>query len=139
MPEPTTRPPVILVADDTDHQRAGFAAVLERAGYVVLQARNGAEALRQARARTPDLVLMDLSMPILDGWEAVEQLRSDETAGHIPVIACTAERSADAESLRRAGFNGLLRKPFVPAQLRRAVADCIGAEGWVTLGQHSMG
>ena len=93
---------------------------LEYLGYRVLQAVNGAEGVERARAERPDLVLMDVELPVLDGWTATRQLKADPATRHIPVIALTAHAMApDRQKAVEAGCDGYLSKPIAP----QAVAD----------------
>jgi CheY-like chemotaxis protein len=85
---------------------------LERKGYTVSIALDGAEGLAKARADAPDLILMDMSLPVMDGWEATRQLKADETTRHIPVIALTAHAmSSDEQKAHEAGCDDFDTKP----------------------------
>ena len=86
--------PLILVVDDYQDAREMYAEYLQFSGFRVAEARNGNEALEQAFALKPDLILMDLSLPGMDGWEATRQLKSDERTRHIPVVALTGHALA---------------------------------------------
>jgi chemosensory pili system protein ChpA (sensor histidine kinase/response regulator) len=85
---------LIRVADDDEYMRAAHTSVLESCGYAVLRARDGQDAITLARIRAPDLVLMDLEMPRMNGFEAVAALRSQRTTAEIPVIMMTARDDA---------------------------------------------
>jgi len=86
---------------------------LERKGYTVVVALDGAEGLRQARTDAPDLILMDMSLPVIDGWEATRQLKADEAMRNIPVIALTAHAMAsDEQKAREAGCDDFDTKPI---------------------------
>jgi two-component system, cell cycle response regulator DivK len=78
-----------LVIDDSTDTRELYALVLELDGYVVAQARDGQDGLQQARALIPDIIITDLTMPIMDGWETIRRLRADPRTQHIPIIACS--------------------------------------------------
>jgi two-component system, cell cycle response regulator DivK len=115
----------VLIIDDCRHEREIFARYLEFVGGNVLEAGDGEEGLRVARDQLPDLILLDLTMPVRDGWETIACLREDpETAG-IPVIALTALH-LPWERLEAAGFCGYLEKPIVPNRVLEDVERCIG-------------
>ena len=86
--------PLILVVDDYEDAREMYAEYLRFCGFRVAEARNGNEALEQAFTLMPDLILMDLSLPGMDGWEATRQLKADERTRNIPVVALTGDRQA---------------------------------------------
>jgi two-component system, cell cycle response regulator DivK len=113
----------VLVGDDMEDVRTICAEYLEHHDYRVATAENGCEALEQALALLPDLVVMDLSMPVLDGLEAIRRLRADERTHHIPVIALTAHamRSSVQEALA-AGFDAVVTKPCVPRELEEEIS-----------------
>jgi len=104
--------PVILVAEDNPDNLKTIRALLEDT-CTVITATNGQEALDQARAHMPDLILMDISMPVMDGFDALAALRRDEAMRHIPVIAVTASAMAgNREQILSHGFDGYLSKPI---------------------------
>ena len=108
----------ILVAEDNPANRELIREILELQGHEVLEAKNGLEALEQIEEKLPDLVLMDIQMPLIDGLEAVTKLRSDERFGKLPVIALTAyAMNGDEEKALMAGFDGYLPKPMDVRQL----------------------
>jgi two-component system cell cycle response regulator DivK len=110
--------PLILVVDDYQDAREMYAEYLQFSGFRVAEARNGNEALEQAFALKPDLILMDLSLPGMDGWEATRQLKSDERTRHIPVVALTGHALAGAsEGAKRAGCDSFVTKPCLPDDL----------------------
>ena len=80
----------ILIADDYDDNRELLRLMLETEGYAIREARNGREALDAARAEAPTIALIDLSMPLLDGWSLLRELRADESTRSIPCVAVTA-------------------------------------------------
>jgi CheY-like chemotaxis protein len=114
---PLTRPaeaavPKILLVEDNEMNRDMLSRRLERKGYEVLLAMDGAQGVEMARARAPDLVLMDMSLPVLDGWEATRQLKADDATRGIPVIALTAHAMAgDQEKALEAGCDDYDTKP----------------------------
>jgi two-component system, cell cycle response regulator DivK len=108
----------ILVAEDNPANRELIREILEGQGYEVLEAVNGLEALEQIEEKLPDLVLMDIQMPLIDGFETVSKLRKDARFAKLPVIALTAyAMTGDEEKARMAGFDGYLSKPMDVRQL----------------------
>ncbi len=117
----------ILVADDRASSRELVRTVLESCGYEVVEASDGAEAVRLARAIAPDLVLLDLHMPVLDGFGAVLQLRDEPRFALTPVVALTASAmDGDREHAMMAGFTGYISKPIRIAALREEVRRLLG-------------
>ena len=115
--------PLILIADDRPSSRELLRLVLERAGYSVIEAEDGEQALDRARAGSPDLVLLDLQMPGLDGYGVLAALRSEARFEHLPVLALTASAMrGDRERILEAGFTDYLAKPAGPEVLRETVA-----------------
>ena len=113
----------ILVADDDADNRRIIELTMLKAGYEVVLAVNGRDAIAAAEREAPDLILLDLSMPVLSGWEAVKLLKSDERLKAIPVMAFTAHAMAgDERKVTEAGFDGYLSKPCVPRRAVEAVA-----------------
>ena len=118
----TTDRPAILVVDDDEDSRRILMYGLGSAGYRVLVADNGASAVELCRVVLPNLVIMDLAMPQMDGYEATRQLKSDERTRDVPVIAWSARVfPADDLDLRTAGFDEVLAKPARPADVIEAV------------------
>jgi CheY-like chemotaxis protein len=106
----------ILIVDDSDSICSGIASYLEVNGYEALTAYDGEQGVRIAKRSHPDAILLDIMMPVLDGWEAIRQLKADpETAG-IPVLALSALRLS-MEQVSAAGFDGYLSKPVPPHRL----------------------
>jgi DNA-binding response OmpR family regulator len=119
--------PVILAADDDDDILELIAFRLERSGYTVLQARNGEEALRLALDRRPDLAVLDVMMPKIDGFELTRRLRAEAATSRIPIILLTAKaQDADVEQGFEAGADDYIRKPFSPQELRARVQSILG-------------
>jgi two-component system cell cycle response regulator DivK len=117
---------ILVVEDDTDNRRI-VIKVLTVEGYEVVEATDGIEALAQARAAQPDLILMDLALPNLDGWEATRRLKSDPATRAIPVVALTAiAMSGDEEQARAAGCDDYIAKPARPVMIREVVKRYIG-------------
>jgi CheY-like chemotaxis protein len=103
-----------------------YAEHLTLSGFDVLEAGNGADAIADTTAHSPDVVLMDLSLPVMDGWEATRRLKSDTRTSHIPVVALTAhDGSGELERATRAGCDWFVPKPCPPdaliAEIRRVL------------------
>ena len=110
--------PLILVVDDYQDAREMYAEYLQFSGFRVAEARNGNEAVEQAFALKPDLILMDLSLPGMDGWEATRKLKADDSTKHIPIVALTGHALAGAsEGARKAGCDSFVTKPCLPDDL----------------------
>jgi DNA-binding response OmpR family regulator len=119
--------PVVLAADDDEDILALIAFRLERSGYTVILARDGEEALALARDERPDLAVLDVMMPKLDGFALTRRLRTDEATSRMPIILLTA-RAQDADVQRGfdVGADDYLRKPFNPQELRARVQAILG-------------
>jgi CheY-like chemotaxis protein len=110
--------PLILVVDDYQDAREMYAEYLQYSGFRVAEAKNGNEAVAQARSLRPDLILMDLSLPGMDGWEATRVLKADEDTKDIPIVALTGHALAGAsEGARKAGCDSFVTKPCLPDDL----------------------
>jgi DNA-binding response OmpR family regulator len=119
--------PVVLAADDDEDILELVAFRLERSGYIVLRAHDGEEALRLAREEQPDLVVLDVMMPKLDGFEVTRRLRADAATSSTPIILLTARaQDADVQMGFDAGADDYLRKPFSPQELRARVQAILG-------------
>ena len=119
--------PLILIVEDQAELRQLYAQQLSISGFDVIEAQNGAEAISHTTAREPDVVLMDLSLPVVDGWEATRRLKSDERTAHIPVVALTAHDGAgELQRATRAGCDWFVPKPCPPdaliAEVRRVLS-----------------
>lgn len=116
-----TRPrsqPLVLLAEDFEDARELYRDYLEFSGFSVHTARNGREAIDQAIALMPDVILMDASMPVLDGWQATKALKANPATKHIPVLALTAHAFDDArQEAAEAGCDGFVTKPCLPDDL----------------------
>jgi two-component system cell cycle response regulator DivK len=112
------RPQRVLIVDDMPEIRELWRLWLTYWGFSVQEARNGAEAVRQAQASPPDLVLMDLWMPVLDGLQATRQLKEDKRTAHVPVLALSAQATAPGpEIAAQAGAQAFVQKPCDPDEL----------------------
>ncbi len=119
--------PVVLAADDDEDILELVAFRLERSGYTVLKARDGEEALQVAREALPDLAVLDVMMPKLDGFEVTRAIRADGTTKAMPIILLTARaQDADVQAGFDAGADDYLRKPFSPQELRARVQAILG-------------
>jgi CheY-like chemotaxis protein len=103
----------ILIAEDNEKNRKLMRVILEKAGYDVIEAENGEDAVCFAKKMIPGLILMDIQMPVMDGIEAIRVLKTDPVTKDIPVIALTSYAMAgDSERLLNEGFNGYIPKPI---------------------------
>ncbi len=119
--------PLVLVVDDFAAGRELCAEYLTFRGYDVATAADGAEALTKARDLLPDVILMDLSLPEVDGWEATRLLRSEERTRHIKIVALTAHAlSRERDRALAAGCDEVVTKPVVPKELEREVRRQLG-------------
>jgi DNA-binding response OmpR family regulator len=119
--------PLVLVADDDPDILMLVSFRLDRAGYDVIQAQDGEEAVRLAVEHEPDLAVLDVMMPKLDGYEATRKLRSHETTSRLPVILLTARvQEADVARGFEAGADDYVKKPFSPQELGARVQAVLG-------------
>lgn len=117
----------VLVVDDDPDTRVIWRAVLQHHGYLVLQAVDGAEGVRTAMARDPDVVVMDLEMPGLDGLQATRHLKEHRLTSAMPVIVVSAHAGAEyRKRAEEAGCDGYLAKPCPPAELLGEVERVLG-------------
>lgn len=126
--------PKLLLVEDNEESRDGLSRHLRRKGFEVIAAADGQQGLEVARAATPDLILMDMSLPVLDGWEATCQLKADPLTRRIPVIALTAHAmSGDRERAIAAGCDEYDTKPVefsrLFAKIQSLLAMAAPAEG----------
>jgi CheY-like chemotaxis protein len=117
----------ILVADDNDASRELIREVLEMSGYDVVEAVDGRDAVNRVRESSPDLVLVDIQMPRLDGYGVLRELRADPRLSELRVVALTAfAMQGDSDRARDAGFNGYITKPVQIAALRQEIKKLLG-------------
>ena len=119
--------PVVLIVEDQYDLRQLYAQHLSISGFDVIEAANGAEAIERASSGQPNIVLMDLSLPIVDGWEATRRLKADARTSHIPVVALTSHDGAgELERATSAGCDWFVPKPCPPdaliTELRRILS-----------------
>ena len=116
----------ILVVDDTDWNRELLVQLLEDE-FTILQAVDGAEGVRMTQEHKPDLILMDLGMPVMDGWEATRKIKADDTVKDIPIIAVTSHAMVGDEiDARKAGCDDYLPKPIDDELLLEKIHKFIG-------------
>jgi CheY-like chemotaxis protein len=127
-PTPAERPsPLVLVVEDYEDARTMYAEYLKLSGFQVAEATNGVEALQRAFELLPDVILMDLALPRLDGWEATRQLKADVRTRHIPVVALTGHALAShVEGARQAGCDAFVSKPCLPDALVYQIRRMLG-------------
>lgn len=119
--------PLVLVVEDYQDAREMYSAYLQFSGFRVAEATNGVEAIEKTLELFPDIILMDLALPKMDGWEATRRLKEDERTRHIPVVALTGHALAGhAEGARQAGCDSFVTKPCLPdalvAEIQRMLA-----------------
>ncbi len=120
--------PLILVVDDFEDNRALYAEFLGYSGYRVEQASNGQEAIDATCRLRPDIVVMDLCLPIVDGWEATRRLKANARTKDIPIIALTAHTLAGhSRAAHEAGCDAFLTKPCLPEELLAQVREFVKA------------
>ncbi len=123
--EPTK---TILIVEDNEDNLVVYRTILEHVGYEVIEARDGEEGISRANEEHPDLILMDISIPKIDGWEATRRLKSEEATREIPIIALTAHAlEEDREKALRVGCDGYLAKPVEPRRVVEEVQRYVGS------------
>ena len=114
--------PRVLLVDDYPDAREMYTEYLQFSGFDVVEAGNGMEALQRAVDTTPDIILMDLSLPVMDGWEATRRLKADDRTAAIPVVALTGHALAGiSEGAKKAGCDAFVTKPCLPEDLVREI------------------
>jgi CheY-like chemotaxis protein len=126
--DPASTGQTLLLVEDNEDNRIIYSTVLRHLGYRVVEAQDGVQAVELARSTQPDLILMDISIPRMDGWEATRILRGDPRTSAIPIVALTAHALADdRERAAEVGFSSYLAKPIEPrvvvAEVRRWIGD----------------
>jgi CheY-like chemotaxis protein len=130
--------PLVLVVEDYQDAREMYAAYLQFSGFDVAEATNGIEAIEKAQTLMPDIVLMDLALPRMDGWEATRRLKNDQRTKHIPVVALTGHALAGhAEGARQAGCDAFVTKPCLPDALVAEIKRLLEQQGPPTDGRTS--
>jgi CheY-like chemotaxis protein len=122
--------PRVLLVDDYPDAREMYAEYLEFSGFEVVEAENGMEALQRAVETSPDIILMDLSLPVMDGWEATRRLKADKRTAPIPVVALTGHALAGiSEGAKKAGCDAFVTKPCLPEDLVKEIRKILEAPG----------
>ena len=117
----------VLLVEDNEDNLIVYRTILDHVGYRVIEARDGEEGVARARADRPDLILMDVSLPKMDGWEATRRIKADEGTRQIPIIAVTAHAlDDDREKATQVGCDGYLAKPVAPRRVVEEVERFIG-------------
>jgi CheY-like chemotaxis protein len=119
----------ILLVEDNEMNRDMLSRRLERRGYQIVMAVDGSQGVEMASSESPDLILMDMSLPVIDGWEATRQIKADERTKAIPVIALTAHAmSGDREKALEAGCDDYDIKPIELPRLIAKIESLLGKE-----------
>jgi CheY-like chemotaxis protein len=114
--------PRVLIVDDYPDAREMYSEYLQYSGFDVAEAQNGMEALQRAVDDKPDIILMDLSLPVMDGWEATRRLKADKRTASIPVVALTGHALAGiSDGAKKAGCDAFVTKPCLPEDLVREI------------------
>ena len=127
LPQVERTRPLVLIVEDQSELRRLYAQQFVMSGFDVIEAENGADAIAHTNSHAPDVVLMDLSLPVVDGWEATRRLKNDSRTAHIPVVALTAhDGSGELQRATRAGCDWFVPKPCPPdaliTEVRRVLA-----------------
>ena len=123
------RQSLVLVVEDYQDAREMYAAYLQFSGYEVAEAVDGVQAIEKAVELLPDIILMDLALPKMDGWEATRQLKSDPRTSHIPIVALTGHALAGhAERAKKAGCDAFVTKPCLPDALVAEIQKMLAAQ-----------
>jgi len=118
----------ILIVDDDPKSLKLTRDLLSVVGYTIIEATDGKKAVELARSRKPDLILMDIHMPIMDGFAAIRMIKAETTTRNIPVIAITASiMKSDIEKVVQAGYNGYIAKPIDIKELLKKVEEYLSA------------
>jgi CheY-like chemotaxis protein len=125
----TPERPRVLIVDDYPDAREMYAEYLDFSGFEVVEAENGMEALQRAIETEPDIILMDLSLPVMDGWEATRRLKADKRTASIPVVALTGHALAGiSEGAKKAGCDAFVTKPCLPEDLVKEIRKVLEAQ-----------
>src|ERR1700693_681437 len=117
----------ILVVEDQDDLRGILRDLFTRSGYIVIEAADGATGVASAKSNCPDIILMDIQMPVIDGYEATRRIKADPTLTKIPVVAVSScAMKGDEEKARAAGCDHYVTKPYSPIQLLRMIRGYLG-------------
>ena len=128
MTDPAAKP-LILIVEDFDDAREMYREYLEFSGFRAETARDGREGIEKARTLQPDLILMDLSLPGIDGWEATRLLKADPETSHLLIVALSAHALAtEGDRARAAGCDGFIAKPCLPSDLVDEIGHYLKAQ-----------
>jgi len=117
----------ILVIEDTEDNRQILRDLLSSAGYEIIEAADGESGVAMAAQHRPDLILMDIQLPVIDGYEATRRIKGDPATRHIPIVAVTSYALVgDEAKTREAGCDGYVAKPFSPRHLLEKVREFLG-------------
>ena len=117
----------VLLVEDNEDNLVIYSTILRYSGYTVIEATDGQQGIDAARAHHPGLILMDVSIPIVDGWEATRRLKADPDTAGIPIIALTAHAlPSDQQKAVEVGCNGYISKPAEPRVVLAAVEGYLG-------------
>jgi two-component system cell cycle response regulator DivK len=117
----------ILIVEDQEDLRAILRDLLSASGYEVIEAVDGAEAVAKAQAEHPDLILMDIQLPVLDGYAATQRIKADRDLSATPIIAVSSyAMTGDEEKARTAGCDHYVTKPYSPLSLLRHIREFLG-------------
>lgn len=117
----------VLLVEDNEDNLVVYRTILEHVGYTVIEARDGEEGVARATENIPDLILMDISIPKLDGWEATQRLKANDATKNIPIIALTAHAlEEDRQKATQVGCDGYLAKPVEPRRVVQEVEKFVG-------------
>lgn len=120
--------PRVLIVDDYPDAREMYAEYLQYSGFEVIEAGDGIEALERAADSAPDIILMDLSLPVMDGWEATRRLKADKATADIPIVALTGHALAEIlEAAQKAGCDAFVTKPCLPEDLVKEIQKVLSA------------
>ena len=112
----------VLLVDDYPDAREMYSEYLQFSGFDVVEAANGMEALQRAADTAPDIILMDLSLPVMDGWEATRRLKADKATADIPVVALTGHALAGfSDGAKKAGCDAFVTKPCLPEDIVKEI------------------
>ncbi|HUH12464.1 MAG TPA: response regulator [Longimicrobiales bacterium] len=117
----------VLLVEDNEDNLVVYRTILDHVGYHVIEARDGEEGVNRAREELPDMVLIDVSIPKMDGWEVTRRLKAGDDTRHIPVVALTAHAlEEDRQRAVDAGCDGYLAKPVEPRRVVEEVQKFVG-------------
>jgi len=120
----------ILIVEDQEDLRGVLRDLLSGSGYAVIEASDGQDGVTKAKSERPDLILMDIQLPVLDGYEATRQIKADPTVAKTPIVAVSSfAMKGDEEKARAAGCDYYVTKPYSPLQLLRTIRGVLVEQG----------